>query len=89
MKLVDNVIRSMRVGKVFRDNQEGINHLHFSLDGASLISSSDDDQVRTEKNVLKLIRIYKRKYFYVLEIRIKSAILNFSNVLWYLIWDKP
>jgi len=85
MKLVDNVIRSMRVGKVFRDNQEGINHLHFSLDGASLISSSDDDQVRTEKNVLKLIRIYKRKYFYVLEIRIKSAILNFSNVLWYLI----
>jgi hypothetical protein len=75
----------MRVGKVFRDNQEGINHLHFSLDGASLISSSDDDQVRTEKNVLKLIRIYKRKYFYVLEIRIKSAILNFSNVLWYLI----
>lgn len=85
MKLVDNVIRSMRVGKVFRDNQEGINHLHFSLDGASLISSSDDDQVRTEKNVLKLIRIYKRKYFYVLEIRIKSAILNFSNVVWYLI----
>jgi hypothetical protein len=75
----------MRVGKVFRDNQEGINHLHFSLDGASLISSSDDDQVRTEKNVLKLIRIYKRKYFYVLEIRIKSAILNFSNVVWYLI----
>jgi len=89
MKLVDNVIRSMRVGKVFRDNQEGINHLHFSLDGASLISSSDDDQVRTEKNVLKLIRIYKRKYLYVQEIRIKSAILNFSNVLWYLIWDKP
>ncbi len=85
MKLVDNVIRSMRVGKVFRDNQEGINHLHFSLDGASLISSSDDDQVRTEKNVLKLIRIYKRKYCYVLEIRIKSAILNFSNVVWYLI----
>jgi hypothetical protein len=85
MKLVDNVIRSMRVGKVFRDNQEGINHLHFSLDGASLISSSDDDQVRTEKNVLKLIRIYKRKYLYVQEIRIKSAILNFSNVLWYLI----
>ena len=30
MKLVDNVIRSMRVGKVFRDNQDNINHMHFS-----------------------------------------------------------
>ena len=46
MKLVDNVIRSMRVGKVFKDNQDNINHLHFANDGASLISSSDDDQVR-------------------------------------------
>ena len=45
MKLVDNVIRSMKVGKVFKDNQEGINHLHFSNDGSMLISSSDDDQV--------------------------------------------
>merc|ERR1711981_436111 len=45
MKLVDNVIRSMRVGKVFRDNQDTINHMHFSGDGASLISSSDDDQI--------------------------------------------
>lgn len=45
MKLVDNVIRSMKVGKVFKDNQEGINHLHFSNDGSMLISSSDDDQI--------------------------------------------
>lgn len=45
MKLVDNVIRSMRVGKVFRDNQDSINHMHFSTDGASLISSSEDDQI--------------------------------------------
>jgi COMPASS component SWD2 len=45
MKLVDNVIRSMRVGKVFRDNTESINHLHFSSDGASLITSADDDQI--------------------------------------------
>lgn len=48
MKLVDNVIRSMRVGKVFRDNQDTINHMHFSADGASLISSADDDQVRQQ-----------------------------------------
>ncbi len=45
MKLVDNVIRSMRCAKVFRDNQDPINHLHFSSDGASLISSSEDDQI--------------------------------------------
>lgn len=47
MKLVDTVIRSMRVGKVFRENQDGINHLHFAPDGGALISSSDDDQVTT------------------------------------------
>ena len=45
MKLVDNVIRSMRVGKVFRDNQDSINNIHFSSDGASLISSAEDDQI--------------------------------------------
>ncbi len=46
MKLVDNVIRSMRCAKVFRDNQDPINNIHFSSDGGSLISSSEDDQVR-------------------------------------------
>ena len=46
MKLVDNVIRSMRVGKIFKDNSDAINHLHFAADGGALISSSDDDQVR-------------------------------------------
>lgn len=35
----------MRVGKVFKDNQESINHIHFSADGASLITSADDDQI--------------------------------------------
>ena len=45
MKLVDNVIRSMRVGKVFKENQDPVNHLHFSSDGASLITSADDDQI--------------------------------------------
>lgn len=45
MKLVDNVIRSMRVGKVFKDNQDSINNLHFSSDGACLISSAEDDQI--------------------------------------------
>jgi len=45
MKLVDNVISSVRVGKVFRDNQDPINNICFSTDGASLISSAEDDQV--------------------------------------------
>lgn len=45
MRLVDNVIRSFRSVKVFRDNQEKINHMHFSQDGQLLISSSDDDQI--------------------------------------------
>jgi len=45
MKLVDNVIRSMRVGKVFKENQDPVNHLHFSADGASLITSAEDDQI--------------------------------------------
>ncbi len=45
MKLVDNVIRSMRCAKVFRDNQDPINNMHFSSDGSCLISSADDDQV--------------------------------------------
>ena len=30
---------------LFRDNQDSINHMHFSTDGASLISSSEDDQI--------------------------------------------
>ncbi len=55
MKLVDNVIRSMKVGKVFKDNQEGINHLHFSNDGSMLISSSDDDQVIITHEQLALV----------------------------------
>lgn len=45
MKLNERVIRSMRVAKVLRDNSAAVNHLHFSADGASLISSSDDDQI--------------------------------------------
>ena len=45
MRLVDNVIRSFRSVKVFRDNQDKINHMHFSQDGQLLISSADDDQI--------------------------------------------
>eukprot|EP00095_Tigriopus_kingsejongensis_P001573 snap_masked-scaffold907_size82601-processed-gene-0.9 protein:Tk01573 transcript:snap_masked-scaffold907_size82601-processed-gene-0.9-mRNA-1 annotation:"wd repeat-containing protein 82" len=45
MKLIDPVIRSMRVGKVFKDNTEGVNHMNFSGCGGYMISSAEDDQI--------------------------------------------
>lgn len=45
MKLVDTVIRSMRVAKLYRDNQDTITNISFSSDGMNLITSSQDDQI--------------------------------------------
>jgi len=45
MKLVDNVIRSMRVAKLYKDNTEQITNIHYSNDGQSIITSSADDQI--------------------------------------------
>jgi len=45
MKLVDNVIRSMRVAKLYKDNTEAITNIHYSNDGQSIITSSADDQI--------------------------------------------
>jgi len=45
MKLVDNVIRSMRVAKLYKDNQDQITNIHYSNDGMNIISSSADDQI--------------------------------------------
>lgn len=45
MKLVDNVVRSMRVAKVYKENNDQITNIHFSPDGTSLITSSADDQI--------------------------------------------
>ncbi|XP_059099380.1 WD repeat-containing protein 82-like [Tigriopus californicus] len=45
MKLIDPVIRSMRVGKVFKDNTETVNHMNFSGCGGFMISSAEDDQI--------------------------------------------
>ncbi|CAH3042138.1 unnamed protein product [Porites evermanni] len=45
MKLVDNTIRSFRVAKVFRENSDRVNHIDFSPNGETLISSSDDDSI--------------------------------------------
>ena len=45
MKLVDNVIRSMRVAKLYKDNQDQITNIHYSNDGMNIITSSADDQI--------------------------------------------
>ncbi|XP_068720349.1 WD repeat-containing protein 82-like [Montipora capricornis] len=45
MKLIDSTIRSFRVAKVFRENSDRINHIDFSPNGETLISSSDDDSI--------------------------------------------
>ncbi len=45
MKLEDQVIRSFRVAKVFRENSDRVNHLDFSSNGEILITSSDDDSM--------------------------------------------
>ena len=45
MKLVDSTIRSFRVAKVFRENSDRINHINFSPNGDTLITSSDDDSI--------------------------------------------
>lgn len=45
MKLTDQVIKSFKTAKIFRDNTDAINSINFSPTGDTLISSSDDDQI--------------------------------------------
>lgn len=45
MKLADQVVRSFRVAKVFRENTDKINAIDFSPSGEHLISCSEDDQI--------------------------------------------
>lgn len=45
MKLTDEVFRSMRVAKVFRENADRVNCIDFSANGESMISSSNDDSI--------------------------------------------
>lgn len=45
MKLVDQVVRTFRVVKLFRDNTERINNIDYSPTGDLLLTSSDDDQI--------------------------------------------
>jgi len=45
MKLNDEVFRSFKVGKVFRENTDRINCINFSANGESMIASSNDDSI--------------------------------------------
>ena len=45
MKLTDEVFRSFRVAKVFRENTDRINCVDFSANGEHMISSSNDDSI--------------------------------------------
>lgn len=45
MKLTDEVFRSFRVAKVFRENTDRVNCLDFSANGDTMISSSNDDSI--------------------------------------------
>lgn len=45
MKLTDQVVRSFKVAKVFRENTDKINAIDFSPNGEQLISCSEDDQI--------------------------------------------
>ncbi|XP_064399132.1 WD repeat-containing protein 82-like [Halichondria panicea] len=45
MKLTDEVFRSLRVSKVFRENTDRVNCIDFSANGDSMITSSNDDSI--------------------------------------------
>ena len=45
MKLTEQVVRSFRVAKVFKENTDRIHNIDFSPTGDALISSSEDDQI--------------------------------------------
>lgn len=45
MKLVEPVIGSFNVAKLFHENTDRINSIDFSANGETLITSSDDDSI--------------------------------------------
>ncbi|GIY61160.1 WD repeat-containing protein 82 [Caerostris extrusa] len=45
MRLIENVVRSFKVAKVFRENTDRINSIDFHHNGETLISSSDDESI--------------------------------------------
>ncbi|XP_042895063.1 WD repeat-containing protein 82 [Parasteatoda tepidariorum] len=64
LKLVTDVVETFKIAKVFSENSDRINSIDFSLDGKTLISSSDDDSIviyDCEKGVPKRT-LHSKKY---------------------------
>lgn len=45
MKLTDDVFRTFKVAKVFRENTDQINCIDYSSNGENMIASSNDDSI--------------------------------------------
>ncbi|ODM90377.1 WD repeat-containing protein 82 [Orchesella cincta] len=45
LQMSDDTVRKMRVTKIYRENTDRINSMHFSQSGDLLISSAEDDQI--------------------------------------------
>ena len=45
MQLTDDTVRSLRIAKVFRQNENRINSLSFYANGEAVICASDDDTI--------------------------------------------
>ncbi len=45
MKLTEQVQKSFRAAKIFKENTQRINSVDFSVQGDTLISSSDDESI--------------------------------------------
>jgi len=64
MRLTDETVKSLAIGKVFKDNQAKINSLDFFQDGEWIITSSDDESVHlynTQTGSLDRT-LYSKKY---------------------------
>lgn len=45
MKITDGVLRSFRVARTHRKNEEKVNCVDYSPNGENVITSSDDDRI--------------------------------------------
>jgi COMPASS component SWD2 len=64
MKLTDEVVKSMAMGKVFKDNANKINAMDFYKDGELLVTSGDDESVHvynTNTGEMQKV-VYSKKY---------------------------
>lgn len=64
MKLIDHVVRSFKVAKVFHDNKDRINSIDFTFDGNTLITSSDDESINLYdcQKGLHMRTLHSKKY---------------------------